>query len=575
MSSASLKVESNGDADGALPEVIEEDRPDAAAADGKPMDPPPAQAEQVPPPAATLTMPLDRAILYGLAAVLLSLAQGLGMNAIGANINQIQGSFGVTATEATWLMAAYMAPNASLSLILIKVRTQFGIRRFAELGIVLFVAVSAIHLYVDDFRSALVLRFFAGMAASPMSSLGFLYMLEIFSPAKKMNLGLCLALANISIAAPVARLISPSLLDLGQWHSIYMVEVGLSLLALVAVYLLPLTSPPRAKVISLLDLVSYLFIAVGFGCLAVVLTVGRLYWWFEVPWIGMLLAVTVVSLTIAAVIELNRSAPLIDIKWLTSGPVLHFAGALLLLRLLLSEQSAGAIPFMTQLGLSPAQTSSIWIAILLASIVAGLACAALMKPGREPVIHAVALILVGTGAWLDAQSTNLTRPEQMLLSQALIAVGAAIFLPPALSSGIVMAFRKGPNYILSFVVIFLTTQSLGGLMGSALLGSFVTIREKFHSAHLVEQLMLTNPIVAQRVTQLSAAYGKVIQDKTLLNAEGLALLSQQASREAYVLAYNDLFLATTALCAAALAVLLIHMCINAFRSTLAAAQPQT
>ncbi|MGV3551027.1 MFS transporter [Rhizobium sp.] len=520
-------------------------------------------------------MPIERAVFYGLAAFFLSLAQGLGMNAIGANINQIQGSFGVTVTEATWLMAAYMAPNASLSLILVKVRTQYGIRRFAELSILLFVLVSAVHLYVNEFGSALVLRFFAGAAASPMSSLGFLYMLEIFQPARKMNLGLCLTLANMSIAAPVARLISPALLDLGQWHAIYMVEVGLSLIALVLVYLLPLTSPPRAKVITALDLISYLFIAVGFGCLAVVLTVGRLYWWLEAPWIGVLMVVAVISLTVAAVIELNRASPLVDIKWLASGPVLHFAAALLLLRLLLSEQSAGAIPFMTQLGLSPAQTSSIWAAILIASIAAGLACAAIMKPGREPAIHAVALVLVGIGAWLDAQSTNLTRPEQMLLSQTLIAVGAGIYLPPAVSSGITMAFKKGPNYIMSFIVIFLTTQSLGGLMGSALMGSFVTIREKFHSARLVEQFMLTDPLIAQRAAQLSAAYGKVIQDKTLLNAEGLALLSQQATREAYVLAYNDLFLLTAALCAAALGILVIHMCIDAFRSTLVPAQPQT
>ena len=63
----------------------------------------PAPAPPVP---SALTMPANRAILYGVAAIFLSLAQGLGMNAIAANINQIQGSFGVTATEATWLMAA-------------------------------------------------------------------------------------------------------------------------------------------------------------------------------------------------------------------------------------------------------------------------------------------------------------------------------------------------------------------------------------------------------------------------------------------------------------------------------------
>ncbi len=551
--------------------TAEEEAPlEAAAQPVASAEPQPA----APPPAATLTMPFPRALAYILAAVVLSLAQGIGMNAIAANLVQIQGSFGVTVNEATWLMAAYMAPNASLSLILIKVRNQYGLRPFAEIGIVIFVAVSAVHLYVDDFRSALVLRFFAGMAASPMSSLGFLYMLEPFQPAKKLNLGLCLSLANLSIAAPVARLISPSLLDLGQWHAIYTVEMGLALIALVMVYRLPLTSPPRTQVITFMDWVSYAFIAVGFGALAVVLTVGRLYWWLEAPWIGVLFAVAVISLTIAVIIELNRESPLIDVRWLTSAPILHFAGVLLLFRIALSEQTSGAVAFLTQLGIMQGQFALLWAIVLVVSVLGGLACAAVMKPGREPYIHAVALILIGTGAFIDAHSTSLTRPEQMLLSQAMIAMGGALFLPPALSAGMMMALKKGPNYILSFIVVFLTTQSLGALLGSALLGTFVTIREKFHSSQIVEHLSMTDPLVSQRIGQLGAAYGRVISDRTILNAEGAQLLSQQATREAYVLAYNDLFLLIAGLSAVALAALVLHLTIHTLRQRLPAAGKQ-
>ncbi|MDB5554933.1 MAG: transporter [Rhizobium sp.] len=511
-------------------------------------------------------MPAHRGAGYMLAAVVLSLAQGLGLNFISANLLQIQGSLGATTNEATWLMAAYMAPNGSLSLALIKIRNQYGLRNFAEISIVVFVAVSLMHLLINDYQSALVLRFFAGVAAAPMSTLGFLYMLEPFPPAKKMNIGLCVALANMSIAAPVARLISTPLLDLGGWHSLYLMEIAVAMMALGAVYLLPLTPMPRAKVISFADIVSYLLIAVGFGCLAVVLTVGRLYWWTEAPWIGMLLVGSIVSLVSAAIIELNRSAPLIDVRWLTSKAVLHFMGVLLIFRIALSEQASGAYGLFQTLGLSPDQTRVMWIAILVSSVAAGLLCSRLMKPGREPFIHAAALLMIGAGAYMDSLSTNITRPEQMIVSQMLIAAGGALFLPPALAAGLMSALKNGPNYILSFVIVFLTTQSLGGLFGSALLGSFITIREKFHSSYLVEHISLTDPMVALRVSQLSGAYGKVLTDKALLNAEGLQLLSQQATREANILAYNDLFLLVAMLCAAALAGLVIHIVINAFRT---------
>lgn len=218
-----------------------------------------------PPPDGFFNMPPRRAAAYMLAAVLLSLTQGLGMNLITGNLLQIQGSLGATTIEATWLVAAYMAPNASLSLLLIKMRTQFGLRNFAEVAILVFVAVTFLHFLVDDYQSALVVRFFSGIAAAPMSSLGFLYMLESFPPARKMTVGLCLALTNISIAAPLAHIISPALLDLGDWHSLYVLEIALAMMACGAVYLLPLTSPPRAKVISRTDILSYLLIAIGFG----------------------------------------------------------------------------------------------------------------------------------------------------------------------------------------------------------------------------------------------------------------------------------------------------------------------
>ena len=66
----------------------------------------------------------------------------------------------------------------------------------------------------------------------------------------------------------------------------------------------------------------------------------------------------------------------------------------------------------------------------------------------------------------------------MYLSQALIAFAGALFLPPAMAAGLMMALKKGPNYILSFVIVFLTTQSIGGVLGSAIFGSFITLRRR-------------------------------------------------------------------------------------------------
>ncbi|KRD56618.1 MFS transporter [Ensifer sp. Root278] len=520
-------------------------------------------AAPVPAPAP---MPVDKSLalsaVYVVGSVLLFLTQGLGMNLALANLTQIQGSLSATSVEAGWLSAAYMAPNVSLSIALVKIRAQYGLRRFAEISIVGFVIVSLMNVFVSDLHSAIVVRFISGIAAAPMSTLGFLYMLEAFPPARKLTVGLALALTCTTISAPITRLISPTLIEYGQWHALYTLEMALALIALPIIYLLPLTPVPHAKVIQRMDILSYLLVAVAFGCLAIVLTMGRLYWWFEAPWLGVLLVVSIATLTTVVLIELHRKVPLIDIRWIASKEIVHLAAVLLVFRLVASEQSTIATNFYQQLGLQFEQVATLYWIILAAAIAGGLLCAVLMNPQHAESVHVLALGLMATGAYMDSQATSLTRPEQMYLSQAMIASGTALFLPPAMARGFKAALAKGPSYILSFIVIFLFTQSIGSLIGSAAFGTFVTIREKFHSNILSEQIVLSNPLVAQRVNQLSAAYSKVMGDKTLLGGEGTVLLSQQVTREAYILAYNDAFLLAAVISLVALAGLLLHMSYN-------------
>lgn len=528
---------------------------DAAAVSARPS----AAQAPAPQPAPPAPASMRRASIYVAASVLLWLTQGLGMNFIAVNTYQIQGSLGATLAETNWLTVAYMAPSASLTLLLIKIRTQFGLRRFAEVSLVVFVSASLLHLFIYDLWSALPVRFLAGAAAAPISSLGFLYMLDAFPPARKMSWGLSLALTCSTAAPIVARIISPMLLDLGGWQQLYIMEIGLALMSLAVVYLLPLTPIPHAKVLHWRDFVTYPLIAIGFGVLTAALTLGgRYYWWLDTPWIGVCLAIAAITLTAAAAVEFNRDTPLVNIQWLLSPEILRFTVTLLVFRIVLSEQTSGAVGMFQMLGLLNEQSHSLNVAILLCSIAGGLICGAVLKLERESFLRGLALGCIMVGAYLDASATNLTRPQNMYASQALIAFGSALFLPPALLAGLTKALRQGPAFMTSFVMIFLFTQNIGGQIGSAAFGTFVIVREKFHSSHLIEQITLSNPLVAARVGQLSGAYGKILGDQQLLHAEGIALLAQQVTREANILAYNDAFLSIAIIAAIALAAMLVH-----------------
>ncbi|MHC0053609.1 MFS transporter [Actibacterium sp. D379-3] len=520
-----------------------------------------AEPEQSPaPPAAPpfTPMPLPRAAAYVLASIMLGLSQGLGQGFVSANLQTIAGEIGATQTEAIWLMAAYMAPRASLPLLLIKIRTQYGLRAFAEVGIVFYVVAAGMSLMVSDLHSAIAVQFISGCAAAPLSTLAFFYMLEPLPPKLKMSMGLSLALTVIMLGTPLARVITPELLSYASWSSVLVMGLGMALTALALVFMLPLAPQPRAKVISALDIVVYLLIAVALGGLTVTFLMGATYWWTSAQWLGELLFVSLCAGTVAAVIELNRKAPLLDIHWLASPAILHLTGALLTFRIILSEQSSGAPGLFRALGMGPEQLKPLFVVIVLASLAGGVACAILLKPGREEKFHIVALALIAVGAFMDSHATSLTRPEQMYVSQGMIAFASALFLPPALLNGLLSALAKGPQYLLSFVIVFLTTQSVGGVMGSGLFTTFINHRRAFHSQVLSEQLIIGDPALSARIGQIGAQYASSLPDPALRSAQAVSSIGGELSTQAYVLAYNDAFLALSSVATAALCVLLIH-----------------
>ncbi len=524
---------------------------------------PQTEAIAAAPPAAPTELPAGmgtaQALPFFLAAVLIGLAQGLGQGFVSANIPQIAGDLGVSITDASWLMAAYMIPRATLPLMLIKVRTQYGLRRFAEVSIIVFAVVAFAALWISDLRSAVVVQFLSGCAAAPLSTLAFLYMLEPLSPPTKMKYGLPAVMAVILIGPNLARVISPSLIGDGGLAGVHFAGLGLALMSLAVVWVLPLRPQPREKVIEAGDFLSFALISFGFSAVVIACVMGPIHWWVDAPWIGWLLAGAAVSLTLAVILELGRRAPLVDFRWLATPAMLHLTLTLLLFRLVLSEQSTGAPRMFQVLGLAPSQMESLFLVICLAAMMGGLACVAWMKPTREAAFHAAALVLIAAATFMDSRSTVLTRPEQFLISQALIGFASMLFMPPAMVMGLMAALKKGPNYLLSFIIVFIATQSLGAVIGSGLFTTFTTQRQAFHLATLTEQLTASDPMLQGLMAQGTALYATQSPDLAADRLQTLTQLMTETGRQAWVMAYNDAYFLTFLIALAALALLVLHV----------------
>jgi MFS family permease len=490
---------------------------------------------------ATPAHPLPRRLGYFFIGVLIALTGGFGNALVSANLVYIQGSLELYSDQAAWLTTVYVMTNVSSSLLLVKFRQQYGLVPFTRIFLAAYIALTAAHLAVHEYATALLVRGASGIAASALSSLGLLYVVQSI-PAKHRLKGMVLGIALPQLATPLARLFSTDLLEIGQWKMLYVFELGLALFCLAAVFALRLPPSERIKAFEKLDFLTFALYAPGVALLCAVLGLGRILWWREAPWIGYALCGAIVLITAAIVIEHYRANPLLNTRWIASADILRFAAVATAVRVLLSEQTYGTVGLLGALGLTNDQFVSLFTVVSLATT-AGLVVSVLtVNPLRLGRPLAISVALIAIGAYMDSHATSLTRPQNLYFSQALIGFAAVYFMGPTLLIGMLRAIVRGPNHMVSFSALFSITQSLGGLAGSAVLGTLQTSREKFHSLELVQSLTLTDPQVAARIQSLSGAYGRVLSDPTLRAAEGGALLSQQVTREANVLAYNDIFL---------------------------------
>ncbi|MDU2539954.1 MAG: MFS transporter [Klebsiella sp.] len=458
-------------------------------------------------PSTPLHSPQKR-LAYGVVGLLVCLTGALGNAVVTANLQLLQGTFAAWSTEIAWLPAVYVMTNVSINLLLVKFRQQFGLRAFTEGFLVLYVLVTFFHLFVNDLSSAMMVRAAHGMVAAALSSLGIYYQVQAW-PARHRLKGLTIGITGSSLAIPLARLFSTELLQIDEWRGLYFFELGLALVSLACVIALKLPPSDRKKVFEKKDFITFFLLAPGMALVCAVLSLGRLEWWFEAPWIGWSLAAAVVLIVAAIAFEHNRSNPLLNTKWLSSGSIVRLGLIMLLIRIVLAEQNTGVIGWLQYVGLQNEQMTNLAWSIF-AGILCGIIASCLtLNPQKLYWPTATALALIMVASLLDSQSNALTRPEQLMFSQFLLGFGSAFFLVQ-------------------------------------------TWREKFHSSQLADQITTLNPLIVERLQQYSQMYQSQIGDSTLLNVQATTLLQNAATLQANILAWNDTYLLTAAISAGTL-----------------------
>ena len=500
----------------------------------------PHEKPSMPGSPASLKHSVPVRIAYACVAVLIGLTGGLGAGLLAANLPAIAGQLSLTTVQATWLPAAYVMVSVTANLLVYKFRQQYGIRLFAELGLGLYAALAVLHLFIGGFETALVLRGASGFVSAATSTLAVLYMLQAF-PKAKLGAGLVVGVSIAQFATPLAWVLSPSLMDAGDWRTLYLFEGGLAMCTLAAVVVLKLPLGMRIQVLERLDFLTFALVAPGIALLAAVLAQGVNGWWTDTPWLAWALIASLVMLTAAGILEYHRKNPLLQVRWLLDVSTLRFIIGALMMRFLLSEQTYGAVGLLRSLGMGPDQLQPLY-AVMLAGMVCGMAVSALTFGNKTIVLQILAsIVLIAIGGWLDHHSSSLSRPHDFYLSQFLLSFASAMFMGPLMMIGVSQALKHGTDHMISFMVLFAITQSLGGLLGPALLGTMQAERTQTYVQSISAQMSAGDPAVAQRLAMQQGALAGVLPDSRLRAAQGAAQLGQIVRREASVRAFNDVF----------------------------------
>jgi MFS transporter, DHA2 family, multidrug resistance protein len=292
--------------------------------------------------------------------------------------------------------------------------------------------------------------------------------------------------------------------------------------------------------------------AVGLGCFETVLEEGEKNDWFGSSFIVRLAVIAAVSLCAFIWVELKRPAPLLNLRLLARrnfglGSCANFVfgfsmfGWIYLIPEYLSRMQ----------GYSSQQIGGVMIWIGLPQLVLIPCIPRIMRyvDSKRLVIIGYILFVVGSmlAAWL---SDNFSGPQ--FLSASLVrAVAQGMMMAPL--AGIAIAGIEH-EYAGSASALFNALRNLGGAVGIAVIQTFLTKREQFHSAILNSQASLLTESTRQRLNMLTGHFlNSGVSDRAYAYREAVVAVGRDIRHQAFMLGYSDTIIMQSAVLALGLA----------------------
>ncbi|MEO6841963.1 MAG: MDR family MFS transporter [Bradyrhizobium sp.] len=480
----------------------------------------------------------------------------LNIQIVNASLADIQGAIGAGIDDGGWISTSYLIAEIIVIPLSGWLAQVFSIRIYLLTNATLFLVFSAACALAQDLPQMIVLRAIQGFTGGVLIPMAFTLIITLL-PKAKQPVGLALFAVSATFAPAIGPTIGGYLTENWGWQYIFYVNLVPGVLMLGMLWLSLESKPMKLALLREGDWPGIVTMAIGLSALQTVLEEGNKDDWFGSTFIVRLSIIAVVALTLFFWIELTSNKPLLNLRLLARR---NF-GFGVLANFLMGVALYGSVFILPQYlariqGYNSEQIGMVLAWTGLPQLVLIPMVPRLMKRFDARLVIAVGFALFAASNFMNIYMTTDYGSDQLLWPNVVRAIGQALAFAPlsAVATAGIEAQNAG-----SASGLFNMMRNLGGAVGIAMLQTFLTKREQYHSNVLSEQVSLFQQATRTRIDQLTQYFlNHGVADHADAAHRAVVAIGHVVQKQAFILAFSDTFyLLGAALVVALMAVLFL------------------
>jgi MFS transporter, DHA2 family, multidrug resistance protein len=463
----------------------------------------------------------------------------LNIQIVNASLADIQGAIGAGIDEGGWISTAYLVAEIVVIPLTGWLARVFSLRRYILVNAALFLIFSVLCPFARDLHQMIILRAVQGFTGGVLIPMAFTIIIT-FLPKAKQPIGLALFALSATFAPAIGPTIGGYLTENWGWQYIFYVNLLPGVLMIGMLWASLDRTPMQLSLLRQGDWLGIITMAIGLAALQTVLEEGNKDDWFGSPFIVRLSVIAAVSLALFIWIELTARQPLLNLRLL----VRRNFGFGILANFLLGTALYGSVFILPvylariqgynaeQIGMVLAWTGL--PQLLLIPLVPRL-----MQRFDARAVIAIGFALFAASNFMNIFMTADYAADQLFWPNVVRAVGQALVFAPL--SAVATAGIEKENAG-SASALFNMTRNLGGAVGIAMLQTFLTKREQFHSNILTQSVSLFADATRARIDKLTGyflAHG--VTDPSVAAHKAIVAIGLKVRQQANILAFSDTF----------------------------------